>query len=85
MKCIVLDRLSINPKKFSTPTLTPTHCPQTSKNSKYERGSQKLENWDFRFRFRLREDATTTLTPTNRPILWCPQFLLDKKILAEMY
>jgi len=30
--------LSIDLKKFATPTLTPTGRPQTSKNRKYERG-----------------------------------------------
>jgi len=35
--------LSIDLKKFATPTLTPTSRPQTSKNRKYERGY--IENY----------------------------------------
>jgi len=63
--------LSIDPKKE-----------QNSKNRKYERGYRKLlkiENWYFRFRFRILVLSASLFreyaTPTNRPSLWHPRLI----------
>jgi len=76
-------------KKFATPTLTPTNCPQTSKNRKYERGYlENDQSWRNRISVLVSVALYTnvsTLTPTNRQACGAHNFFTKLKVLSEMY